>query len=80
MEFAIKYFGIIAEITQKTEEVFFSEEQPISLKRLQSKIEMTYPKVLVINYSIAVNQKFLQNDILLKNGDVIALLPAFAGG
>ena len=46
----------------------------------QSKIEIKYPKILVINYAIAVNKKFLQNDILLKNNDVIALLPPFAGG
>lgn len=80
MEITVKYFGITTDITQKTEEVFFMDEEPITLKKLQLKIEVKYPKILVINYSIVVNQKFLQNDILLQNGDVIALLPPFAGG
>ena len=80
MEITLKYFGIIADITQKKEEVFFIEEEFKTLKLLQSKIEIKYPKILVINYAIAVNKKFLQNDILLKNNDVIALLPPFAGG
>ena len=80
MEITVKYFGIIADITQKKEEVFFIDEVSYSLKKLQSIIEIKYPKILVINYSIAVNEKFLQNDILLKNKDIIALLPPFAGG
>ena len=80
MEIVVKYFGIIADITQKKEELFFIEDEFNSLKLLQLKLEIKYPKILVINYSIAVNKKFLQNDILLKNSDIIALLPPFAGG
>ena len=80
MEITVKYFGIIADITQKKEEVFFIDEEANTIKNIKSKIEIKYPKVLVINYSIAVNKKFLQNDILLKNNDIIALLPPFAGG
>ena len=80
MEIVVKYFGIIADITKKKEEVFFIEDEFNSLKLLQSKLEIKYPKILVINYSIAINKKFLQNDILLKNSDIIALLPPFAGG
>ncbi|HNP33954.1 MAG TPA: MoaD/ThiS family protein [Flavobacterium sp.] len=80
MELKLKYFGIIADITQKKEELFFVEEDTITLKLLQSKIEIKYPKILDIKYSIAVNQKFLQNDFLLEKDDIIALLPPFAGG
>lgn len=80
MEVTLKYFGIIADIAQKKEESFFIDEESIMLKKLQSKIEVKYPKILVINYSIAVNEKFLQNDISLKNNDIIAFLPPFAGG
>lgn len=80
MEITVKYFGIIADITQKKEEVFFIEEDSNSIKKLQLKLEINYPKLLVINYSIAVNKKFLQNDILLENYDEIALMPPFAGG
>jgi sulfur-carrier protein len=80
MEITVKYFGIIADITQKKQEQFFVEEDAITLKFLKSKIEIKYPNILVVNYSIAVNEKFLQNDIKLKNNDIIAFLPPFAGG
>ena len=80
MEIIVKYFGIIADITQKKEEVFYLEEELNTIKNIKSKVEIKYPKILVINYSVAVNQKFLQNDVLLKNNDIIALLPPFAGG
>lgn len=80
MEITVKYFGIIADITQKKEEAFIFDDESIMLKNIQSKIEVKYPKILVINYSIAVNKKFLQNDIQLKNKDTIAFLPPFAGG
>ena len=56
------------------------DDESNTLKKIQLKLEINYPKILVINYLIAVNKKFLQNDILLKNNDVIALLPPFAGG
>ncbi len=80
MEITLKYFGIIADITEKSEETFSIEEKTITLNLIQSKLEIKYPKILVINYSIAVNKKLLQNDILLKNNDIVALLPAFSGG
>lgn len=80
MEITLKYFGIIADITQKKEEALFIEDETNTVKKIQSILEIKYPKILVINYSIAVNKKFLQNDILLKNNDIMALLPPFAGG
>ena len=66
MEITLKYFGIIADITHKKEEVVFIEDESNTLKLLQLKLEIKYPKILVVNYSIAINKKFLQNDILLK--------------
>ena len=80
MEITVKYFGIIADITQKKEEVLFIENGFNTLKLLQSKLEIKYPNILVINYSIAINKKFLQNDIELKNKDIVVFLPPFAGG
>lgn len=80
MEITVKYFGIIADITQKKEEVFFIDAESNTVNNLKLKLEIKYPKLLVIKYSIAVNKKFLQNDILLEKYDEIAFLPPFAGG
>ena len=80
MEIIVKYFGIIADITQKKEEVFFVENDSNSLKKLQSKIEVIYPKILDVNYSVIINKLFAKRDTELKDNDTIAFLPPFAGG
>jgi molybdopterin synthase sulfur carrier subunit len=80
MEITVKYFGIIADITQKKEEVISVDNDSNTLKKLQSKLEIKYPKILAVNYSLAINKLFAKCDIELSEHDVVALLPPFAGG
>lgn len=81
MEITVKYFGIIADITQKKEEVFHLENDLNTVKLLKSKIEVNYPKVLVVNYSIALNKTIVTNcEVGLNDKDEVAFLPPFAGG
>lgn len=80
MEITVKYFGIIADITQKKEEIFFVDEQANTLNCLKSAIEIKHPKILVINCLIVINKLFANCDMELKDRDEVALLPPFAGG
>lgn len=81
MEITVKYFGIIADITQKKEEVFSFESESNTLNSLKSKIEINYHKMLDIKYSIAVNKVVITNcEVGLYDKDVVAFLPPFAGG
>ena len=81
MEITVKYFGIIADITQKKEEVFLIDNDFLSAKELESKIKINYPKILDIKYLIAINKSIISNcDSVLYNKDEVALLPPFAGG
>jgi sulfur-carrier protein len=80
MEIMLKYFGTIADITAKKEELVFVGNEPITLKKLQSEIEVKYPKILDVNYSMAINKKISNCDIELKDSDEVAFLPPFAGG
>lgn len=80
MEITVKYFGIIADIADKKEEVFFIDEHCNTLNKLQSSIEIKYPKILVVNYSVAINKLFANCDIELKHKDEVAFMPPFAGG
>jgi len=73
----IKYFGAIADITQKKEEQFQTVD---SLYELQSEIESQYPEIKTIRYSLALNQSIVKEDAELNDNDEIALLPPFAGG
>jgi len=73
----VKYFGAVADITQKKEEQF---SVVASLYELRSKIELQYPEIKAIPYSLALNQSIVKEDIALNENDEIALLPPFAGG
>ncbi|MBF4470996.1 MoaD/ThiS family protein [Flavobacterium sp. HJJ] len=80
MTITLKYFGSLADITKLREEQFTFDEETISVSALKSKIESSYQNMQNTAYTIAVNQTMsdLQNKI--KDQDVIAFLPPFAGG
>lgn len=80
MTITLKYFGSLADITQKKEEIFSIDENITSLSALKSKMETTYEGFKKTNYSIAVNQSMSSLDYNIKDQDVIAFLPPFAGG
>ena len=76
----LKYFGLIAEITNKKEEKLQLEQHDFSVAFLKSKIESVYEGLQNASYAIAVNQSFCHLDSEIKDNDVIAFLPPFAGG
>ena len=80
MTLTVKYFGLVADITQKKEEQLFLENEAMTLNQLQSKLEAQYPELKNTTYSFAINQSLSQSNEALKNNDEIALLPPFAGG
>lgn len=80
MTVTLKYFGSIVDITQKKEESFFAEEAILPVSVLKNKLETAYEELKRTNYSIAVNQAMSSLDTKLKDQDVIAFLPPFAGG
>jgi molybdopterin synthase sulfur carrier subunit len=53
----------------------------MTLHQLMENLEQKYP-LKKLSFSIAVNQKIIQNkeSYSIKNNDIIALLPPFAGG
>ncbi|WP_369764904.1 MoaD/ThiS family protein [Flavobacterium sp. WC2429] len=76
----IKYFGVLAEITKKKEEQLVLEDSNVTLNSLKMKMESAYQELQKNNYSIAVNQAMVGMDTAIKDQDVIAFLPPFAGG
>lgn len=80
MIITLKYFGLLVDITQKKEEVFRLDETKVSVSFLKSKLETAYEELKNTNYSVAVNQAMSSLDYNIKDQDVIAFLPPFAGG
>lgn len=80
MTITLKYFGLIAEVTQKKEEMLPLDETTNSITLLQSKLEGIYPELQNVHYTFAVNQTMATAITKVANQDEIALLPPFAGG
>lgn len=77
MLITVKYFGLIAEITQcENEPILFSEK---SIKALLDLLYVKYPDLRDKNFEVAQNQELVPIESLI-NGNEIALLPPFAGG
>ena len=77
MNISIKYFGLIAEITQCEEETInFSKGD---LQELLDHLYSKYPGLLEKEFQVAQNQELISNKTIL-TGEELAFLPPFAGG
>ncbi|RIV43414.1 MoaD/ThiS family protein [Flagellimonas pelagia] len=78
MKVTVKYFGLVAEAKGTNEEVL-NLTAPTTAHEL--KLKCLNPLGIMDQESIqvAVNQN-LDENIILKDGDEVALLPPFAGG
>lgn len=77
MLITIKYFGQIAEVTQKEEEQLEVNENSVSV--LLNILHSKYSDLKNKDFQIAQNQELVDLDSEL-TGAEIALLPPFAGG
>lgn len=77
MEVKVLFFGQAADKVHRNElttsGVKSSEELNVFLKK-------SYPSLQDFQYRLAVNHIIITENIKLKDGDVIALLPPFSGG
>ena len=80
MKVTLKYFGLLTDITNKKEEILQLDDENFSVTFLKSKLELDYEGLQNINYLVAINQSLSKSDSKIKDQDVIAFLPPFAGG
>ena len=80
MTITVKYFGLIADFTKTNEELITIEKSEFSTEDLMIILHQKYAELKETSFAIAVNKTLATNDIKLKNKDIIALLPPFAGG
>lgn len=71
-------YSIVERTRCRDEKIDFSD---LPLSRLLSELEIKY-HLSQFPFSVAVNQKIIDrvSNLILKNNDVVALLPPFAGG
>ncbi len=78
MTLIIKYFGMTAEASGKSEEELLNHYSTI--QELREDLLVKYPDLGKMNFKIAVNQIMIGEDYDLIGNEEIALLPPFAGG
>ena len=77
MKLNIKYFGLLAEVTKKNEEVYeFSKE---TVGDLIHDLTEKYPELKLKDFQVAHAMEIAETDTKITQNE-IALLPPFSGG
>lgn len=80
MKIKILFFGIARDITEKS---FMVLELNVdaTIQQLVSELKKIYPKFSSINeYSIALNEEYVEMNAILTVNDVVAIIPPVSGG
>jgi len=72
-------FGIFTDIFSASS-VELSVPLPISVKEFKDFIKNKYTETRTLKFTIAVNESYANEDTIIKEGDVIALIPPVSGG
>ena len=76
----VLFFGIARDITNLGSEEFKLKEGS-SILIFFNHLKKTYPNFDSINdYSFAVNEEYADKNVILKNDDIVALIPPVSGG
>jgi len=70
------YFGAAQEITGKSAEELSAGDTA----SLRMRILERYPAMSSVSFRIAVNRNLIREESLLRENDVVAILPPFQGG
>ena len=77
MKIKILFFGSIATLAGKSEMML---EDISDLETIKSHLTGLFPELLNFTFRIALNQELVDGNPVLNDGDVLALMPPFAGG
>ena len=80
IEVNLLYFGMVRDLVQKDEETLQLEEAS-DVRHLKERLFYIYQELRDYdNFAVAVNETYVQEEEVLQNGDLIALIPPVSGG
>ncbi len=80
MKIKILFFGITADFTGSNSNMFNCEEN-ITVKELKIALSARYPKLKNISeFAVAVNEEYAEDDLILDENDIVAIIPPVSGG
>jgi molybdopterin converting factor small subunit len=77
MKVKVLFFGVLTELTG-TEIKFYEDVK--SLEHLKMRITDDFPEIIHYQFNVSLNNKLINSDSKLKNGDEVEFLPPFEGG
>ena len=80
MELKVLYFGVSRDQTDKDDEILAVREN-LTAGELRLELKALYPNLEDIqSFALAVNESYADDDLLLNQGDTIAIIPPVSGG
>lgn len=80
MEIKLLFFGITSDLVGKNT-ITFNLNEDATVKILKDKLILIYSALKNINeFAIAVNEEYANDDVIINNGDVVAIIPPVSGG
>lgn len=79
MEIKVLYFGMIAEATDREEEVI-SLRAVCTIHQLEELLKQKYKNLQQLSFKVAVDKEIVSGATVLNPENEIALLPPFSGG
>jgi len=80
MNIKILFFGITRDIIGKNS-LEFKTDDNTTIHNLKEHLLENYKKLNAFsNFSVAVNEEYVDTDYLLKSNDVVAIIPPVSGG
>ncbi len=80
MKIKTLFFGIAKEIAKENSLVLELKENA-TIQNLTGELKIKYPEFSSIHeFSIALNEEYVENDVVLRDQDVVAIIPPVSGG
>lgn len=77
MEIEVLFYGMVSEAACKSS---IKYQNVKDTDELSEQLTALFPQLQNMTYIMALNQEILKENTSINNGDVIAILPPFAGG
>lgn len=77
MKIQVLFFGSLTDSSLVAEQ---SVDLVLDTNELKQVLMQQYPGLKMAKFIIAVNKQMIQENTILKKGDIVALMPPFSGG